>query len=158
MPNLSRARQHPQPDDAASAAGCWGAACVKLTVCAAGSAAAPSPPLLSNAGSAVASRRKRSLMLKPSLAEVSMNMISCGMRKKSQSERDVCERESSRVCACKGSSETLKWELLHTHLLRCSRLELGGRDGALGCKVGFVPDEHDYHVIPPLRAHVRDPF
>lgn len=39
--------------------------------------------LLSRLGSAVARRRKRSFMLKPSLAEVSMNMMSCSFARAS---------------------------------------------------------------------------
>ena len=50
-----------------------GGGALRSTTCGSGAGAA----LLSRLGSAVARRRKSSLMLKPSLAEVSMKRMSC---------------------------------------------------------------------------------
>ena len=44
------------------------------------------------------------------------------------------------------------------HLLCCSGLELCGGDCALRGKICFVPHEHDDHVVPPLRSHIRNPL
>lgn len=91
-----RCQHAPQYDDeAASAASLvpeagFAGADVRFTTC---GCSAASPPLPSRVGSAVARRRKSSLMLKPSLAEVSINMISCtrvrGLRHAQLSVRDV---------------------------------------------------------------------